>query len=204
MGANPALAGIPLVTLSFKKFTSFSLNDRSIFPVKICTYATLLSYTIRYQGNNLWQCMPRASVMGPARDPAACMNHQLTVTTQVWSGDHQQSGRRAFTQTKPWRLRDVGLLPRIEIFSFKNWIWKCSLQNDNLHVNQRIHDTQFLYKHTLFKTLKSRQIARIWNALCWKKSSCWFRKRFGNEQTTSHYRKQNDLINRLNSVFMYR
>ena len=31
-----------------------------------------------------------------------------------------------------------GLLPRIEIFSFKKWIWKCSLQNDNL--NQRIHD----------------------------------------------------------------
>ena len=28
------------------KFTSFSLNDRSLFPVKICTYATLLSYTI--------------------------------------------------------------------------------------------------------------------------------------------------------------
>ena len=30
------------------KFTSFSLNDRSIFPAKICTYATLLSYTINY------------------------------------------------------------------------------------------------------------------------------------------------------------
>ena len=57
MGADPALAGIPLVTLSLKtgnfftkhvKFTSFSLNDRSIFPVKICTYATLLSYTTSY------------------------------------------------------------------------------------------------------------------------------------------------------------
>ena len=58
VGANPALAGIPLVTLSLKtkfffftkhvKFTSFSLNDPSIFPVKICTYATLLSYTISY------------------------------------------------------------------------------------------------------------------------------------------------------------
>ena len=59
MGANPApLTGIPLVTLSLKtgnffftkhvKFTSFSPNDRSIFPVKICTYATLLSYTISY------------------------------------------------------------------------------------------------------------------------------------------------------------
>ena len=48
------------------------------------------------------------------------------------------------------------------------------------------------------------EIARIWNALCWKKSSCWFRKRFGNEQTTSHYRKQNGLINRLNRVFMHR
>ena len=119
MGADTALAGIPLVTLSFKKFTSFSLNDRSIFPVKICTYANLLSYTISYfdqtavklalseiSSNNLWQCMPRASVMGPARDPAARMNHQLTVTTQVWSGDYQQSERRAFTQTKPWRLRD--------------------------------------------------------------------------------------------------
>ena len=64
--------------------------------------------------------------------------------------------------------------------------------------------TQFLYKHTLFNTLKSRQIACIWNALCWKKSSCWVRKRFGNEKTTSHYRKQNGLINRLNRVFMHR
>ena len=84
--------------------------------------------------------MHAAGIMGPARDPAACMNHQLTVTTQVWSGDDQQSERRAFTQTKPWRLCDISLLPRIEIFSFKKWIWKCSLQNDNLHVNQRIHD----------------------------------------------------------------
>ena len=82
--------------------------------------------------------MHDAGIMGPARDPVACTNHQLTVTTQVWSGDHQQSERRAFTQTKPWRLRDVGLLPRIEIFSFKKWIWKCSLQNDNL--NKKIRD----------------------------------------------------------------
>ena len=39
------------------------------------------------------------------------------------------------------RLRDVGLLPRIQWNIFiQKWIWKCSLQNDNLHVNQRIHD----------------------------------------------------------------
>ena len=63
--------------------------------------------------------MHAAGIMGPERDPAACMNHQLIVTPQVWSGDHQQSERGAFTQTKPWRLRDGGLLPRIEIVSFK-------------------------------------------------------------------------------------
>ena len=54
---------LSVVTLSLKtgifffftrhvKFTSFSLNDRSIFPVKICIYATLLSYTIRYFDQN--------------------------------------------------------------------------------------------------------------------------------------------------------
>ena len=59
--------------------------------------------------------MPRALWDPRVTDPAACMNNQLTVTNQVWSGDHQQSERRAFTQTKPWRLRDVGLLPRIFI-----------------------------------------------------------------------------------------
>ena len=30
--------------------------------------------------------MHAAGIMGPSRDPAACLNHQLTVTTQVWSG----------------------------------------------------------------------------------------------------------------------
>ena len=57
MGANKAVAGIPLVMISLKtdnfftkhvKFTPLSLNDRSIFPVKICIYATLLPYTVSY------------------------------------------------------------------------------------------------------------------------------------------------------------
>ena len=130
------------------------------------------------------------------------MHEPSTVITHVWSRDHQQSERRAFTQTKPWRLRDVGLLPIIEIFSFKKCIWKYCLQNDS--PNQRIQDNPISLQTHFFNTLKSRQIARIWNALCWKKSSCWVRKQFGNEQTTSHYRIQNGLINRLNRVFMHR
>ena len=35
--------------------------------------------------------MHAAGIMGPARDPAECMNHQLTVTTQVWSSDPTSS-----------------------------------------------------------------------------------------------------------------
>ena len=72
----------------------------------ICNFAV-----IRYQ--LLWPNCCKTSTFGDIK----------AVTTQVWSGDHQQSERRAFTQTKPWRLRDVGLLPRIiYIFSFKKWI----------------------------------------------------------------------------------
>ena len=66
--------------------------------------------------------MHAVGILGPAHDPTACVNHQLTVTTQVWSSDHQQSERRPFTQTKHWRLRDVGLL------ELKNLIQKMDLK----------------------------------------------------------------------------
>ena len=155
MGANKALAGIPLSSnvlvenrhfffTRHVKFTSFSLNDRSIFPVKICTYATLLSYTIRYFDQNavklalseisrhLWQYMMRE-----LWDQRVAPQHAWTISS-LWLLKYEAvitSSQSVAHLPKPSLDAFVtsGLLPRIKIFSFKKWIWKCSLQNDNLN-----------------------------------------------------------------------
>ena len=41
-----------------------------------------------------------AGLMGLARGPAACMNHQFTVISQVLGWDSQQPQRRPLVQTK--------------------------------------------------------------------------------------------------------
>ena len=43
--------------------------------------------------------MPMAFV-GLACGPAACMDHQFTLTIQVWGGDPQQPERHPLAQTK--------------------------------------------------------------------------------------------------------
>ena len=44
--------------------------------------------------------MYAAGLMGLARGPAACMNHQFTVASQMWSGDPQPPGHRPLAQIK--------------------------------------------------------------------------------------------------------
>ena len=43
--------------------------------------------------------MHAAGLMGVARSPAACMNHQFSMATQAWCGDPQQPERHPLAQT---------------------------------------------------------------------------------------------------------
>ena len=158
-----------------------------------CTYISR-----RYQGNNLWQCMPWA-----LWDQRVTPQHAwITVTTQVWSGDHQQSERRAFTQAKTWRLRDIGLLPIIEIFSFKKIDLKCSVQNDNL--NKKNTRQPNLFTNTLCLTHWSRDKLDAFEMHFVERNY-----HVGSESGSATKRRQaiigskNRLINRLNRVFMH-
>ena len=175
MGANKALAGIPLLTLSLKTgnffyktckiyvlFTqrSFDISRQNLH---ICKFAVM-----HYQ--LLWPNCCKTSTFGDIKAITcdnACRGHY---GTSGWPRSmHEPSTHCDYSSMKRWSpavrasriysnqrcvVRDLtthlcsnqALTPswrrltteNWNIFIKKKWIWKCSLQNDNL--NQRIHD----------------------------------------------------------------
>ena len=159
MGANKALAGIPLVTLSLKTGNFFYKTckiyvlctqrsfDISRQNLHICNFAV-----IHYQ--LLWPNCCKTSTFGDIKAITcdnACRGHY---GTSSWPRSmHEPSTHCDYSSMKRWSpavrvsriYSNQALTPSWRRLTTENWnifiqkwIWKCSLQNDNL--NQRIHD----------------------------------------------------------------
>ena len=127
--------------------------DISRHNLHICNFAV-----IHYQ--LLWPNCCKTSTFGDIKAITcdnACRGHYWT---SAWPRSmHEPSTHRDYSSMKRWSpgpavrasriYANQALTPSWRRLTTENWhifiqkwIWKCSLQNDNLHVNQRIHDNR--------------------------------------------------------------